>query len=507
MGIFFRFYGLDRSIFWVDEVSTAIRVSGFTKETVIREIYKDKTSNLEELQFYQISPQNANFREVFSALSQSPEHAPLYFILTRFWVDRVGGTPGAMRSLSVLFGILAIPCAYALAWELFQTRLAASFAAVLMAISPFQIGYSQEARPYSLWTVAVLLSGLFLLRSLKSNSGKDWIGYGLSLTLAWYTSLLSGLMAIAHGLFVEIFSEEKSPQKHRRHRKFWVAVGASLVLFSPWLLVFLRGWGRFQENTTWTGDGESWGAIVGIWIYSFIAQFVDLPFPKTPYILVLGSLVALWVLALIGVSLVWVVRRTSANTRSFILISMVTPLLILGAIDLLRGGRVSATPRYLVPSLVMVQMAVAGFLGSGRLDNWKKSVAVMVLVLGIASGIHNLDAVPMYLKGRNQHNPPIAEILNDAIDPVLYAEPSQIPDLMSLSHHLDNSVRIDFLTPEAIDSDIEGFLFNPSPELLEVLQQESSRSMAEIYQPQLLTPNDTYLSLWTVVSGEPYPQN
>jgi len=97
---------------------------------------------------------------------------PLYYDLLHFWMQLFGSSEAAVRSLSLLFGLLTVPLLYALGRRLFGPATGL-LAALLGAISPFWIWYAQEARNYTLVTfLGVLSSYLLLLISLPCRAGE-----------------------------------------------------------------------------------------------------------------------------------------------------------------------------------------------------------------------------------------------------------------------------------------------------------------------------------------------
>ena len=77
-----------------------------------------------------------------------------------------GTARARLRLPSAVFGVLTIPLVYALGRTIRDHRLGI-VAALLFAISPFQVWYSQEARGYSLLTLgatSAMLGVAFLLR-------------------------------------------------------------------------------------------------------------------------------------------------------------------------------------------------------------------------------------------------------------------------------------------------------------------------------------------------------
>ncbi len=78
-------------------------------------------------------------------------HPPLYYWLLKLWTYAAGDSPTAIRTFSTFFGIATIALAF-FALRLWQARQLwpALAAALVVAINPFLINYSQEARMYSL---------------------------------------------------------------------------------------------------------------------------------------------------------------------------------------------------------------------------------------------------------------------------------------------------------------------------------------------------------------------
>jgi mannosyltransferase len=110
---------------------------------------------------------------------------PLFFLLAGL-TGRLGDALDLIRLGSLLAGIAAIPLTYLLGlWTV--GRRAALVGASLMALSPFLIFYSTEARAYALVLLLVLLSTLSLLRALRSRGFGWWAAYALCSCAAIYT--------------------------------------------------------------------------------------------------------------------------------------------------------------------------------------------------------------------------------------------------------------------------------------------------------------------------------
>ncbi len=97
-------------------------------------------------------------------------HPPLYYLALHVWRALFGESEAALRSLSVACGVGLALLAGLTAHALFGPR-AGLVAAVLLAVSPFAIYYSQEARMYALLALEAAASTYALLRILGFGLG------------------------------------------------------------------------------------------------------------------------------------------------------------------------------------------------------------------------------------------------------------------------------------------------------------------------------------------------
>jgi uncharacterized membrane protein len=515
IGILFRWINLDNKIYWVDEAATSLRISGYTKTELIQEVSAQRTIAVKELQKYQrISPEK-DFQDTWVALTRSPEHAPLYFVLARLWAQQFGSAPATIRSLSVCFSLFALLCFYWLCTELFNYSLVSQVGTVLLAVSPFYVAYAQEARPYSLWTVIILLSSVTLLRAVRLHTLTSWAGYAISLTLGFYTSLLSGLVAIGHCLYV-VFTQPLHNWK--TIKAYGMSVTVAIVAFAPWLWVIAQNWQQLQDNTTWMRESMPFPAMVAVWLYSIVIIFVDFPVYLPVDSIILGAIISdLALLTLVGFAIKFTASKTTFQTRCFLLTLILATPLILILIDLALGKQASTAPRYLIPAHLGIYLAVA-FLLTHKIypatdDRQHRSqhqqalawriIAVILMAIGIASCIVNLDQSPKYQKTRNLHNLSIAAAVNQTDSPLLIAEPAAIMDLLSLSYSLKEKVEVQVIAaPNRLEparcKDV--FFLDPSAALISAAQKQFQ--IEQIYSPRLLIPGEISLTLWTLVSSK-----
>lgn len=201
-------------------------------------------------------------------------HPPLYYILLHGW--RVfGESEFALRSLSAIAGVLAVGGVYLLGRTLFG-QMTALLAALLLAVSPLHLWYSQEARMYALVTGLSLFASWHLVMALRAGRRRHWIGYAFWITLALYTHYYTFFVILFHWAAVAswLVVAVDAPAKRTPLLRDWlVAQGAAFALFLPWAPTLIR---------QVTGGGGAW-----------VAQAVGIPslraLPETLLLYVVGT--------------------------------------------------------------------------------------------------------------------------------------------------------------------------------------------------------------------------
>ena len=189
-----RFYHLDNSSLWSDEGNTwALLGRSFAQ------IGRDAAADI---------------------------HPPGYYWLLKLWSMVVGTSAWGMRSFSALLGILLVYVIYQLGRALedeakpgARSAHVALIAALLAAVNPFQIYYSQEARMYVL--LALESAGLF------------WALYGLSkrpTAMSWRAALVYVLCGIA-GVWT-----------HYSFPIIWGAAGLGFLAYTGGVSQNIRAW-------------------------------------------------------------------------------------------------------------------------------------------------------------------------------------------------------------------------------------------------------------------------
>lgn len=122
--------------------------------------------------------------DTLSVVAHGERSPPLYYILAWGWSRVFGTGEVGLRALSALIGTLTIPLAYLAAKELINRRSVALLAAALVALNPYLVWYSQEARSYVLMVLFATAAFLFFARSLNRPSPRSLAMWALSSALA-----------------------------------------------------------------------------------------------------------------------------------------------------------------------------------------------------------------------------------------------------------------------------------------------------------------------------------
>jgi hypothetical protein len=190
-------------------------------------------------------------------------HPPLSFVVQAAWTLVFSDSLIALRSLSMLYGVLTALFAYMAVREALggsdggssSRQLAPTVAAVLIAIHLGQVSVGATARMYALGALLSAVTAWLLLRALRMEGAgwiRRWTIYGIGSAAFVYTHNFAIFNSCAHGLFVALLLLTGLSTGRRmvgRH-----AIGflwSSLLAFSlygPWLPVAMEQAERIEEG-------------------------------------------------------------------------------------------------------------------------------------------------------------------------------------------------------------------------------------------------------------------
>jgi mannosyltransferase len=291
---------------------------------------------------------------------------PLYYMLLHFWLIVAGDSEAGVRSLSLLFSLLAIPAAWWAGRAVFGTTRAAWIAAVLAAFNPFLSQYAQEARMYSLVSLLAIPATACFLRAYaldaeSPRARRPWIaGFSLSVAAALYThnwAIFFTLACVAAWglLFV------MAPGWRRRElvRDGLLGFGGAFVLYLPWIPTTL--YQAAHTGAPWS-DAPALDSLLGVpgQLLGRIPQIVllicagagllalwrrDLDRRLTP---LARAVAVLAVLGVLTVVLAWTLSQVSPAWANRYLAIALPPFLLLAAGGLANAGRLGLVGLLLV---------------------------------------------------------------------------------------------------------------------------------------------------------------
>lgn len=258
VGAGLRFANLESKPPWTDEFSTMV----FSLGNSFRVVPLDQVISLGQL-LEPLRPRpEAGVADVIRHLMTESTHPPVYFVLAHPWMKGFPTEAGLVnlwgaRSLAALLGVLSIPAVFGLGWLAFGSRQVGQLAAAVMAVSPYGIFLSQEARHYTLAILAVIASLACLVQSLRHLERRSplplWLG------LLWVG--INSLGIAIHYLFALTLMAE------------------ALVLLGIWLLPLSSAPGKLRHlplGIAQLGKTNAWrlGAIA---LGTFVGGLVWLP--------------------------------------------------------------------------------------------------------------------------------------------------------------------------------------------------------------------------------------
>ncbi|MGO9972397.1 MAG: glycosyltransferase family 39 protein [Solirubrobacteraceae bacterium] len=180
-----------------------------------------------------------SFGSMLHAIHVEESTPPLYFSLAWLWTRLFGSGELGIRSLSALAGTALVPVAYMCGREL-VSRSAGVLTAAFVAVSPFMIWYSQEARAYMLFALFGGLSLMFFARALRTRGTVDLGLWVVCAALAMLTHFFAAFLVAPEAVWL---------LWRLRNRACAIACGAAAVVqlaLAPLALVdrshHLLGW-------------------------------------------------------------------------------------------------------------------------------------------------------------------------------------------------------------------------------------------------------------------------
>lgn len=299
-----------------------------------------------------------DFSLVLAAFTRPGENGPLYYLLLRPWLAWMGRSEYALRWTSAWAGVLALPLIFAWGRRLFSPAVGL-VAVLLLAVNPYHLWYSQEARMYA---VLVVLTMLALWRFAQAMDRGKWWRWAIWLaltTVCFYIHVLSVLLVPMQIIWLLLVP---------RWRRRWTSYLAALaLLILPYLPLAWWQWALLTDTDFNTGF--AFISFPRMLLTLFIAQMEGIA-PR-PGAWIFNPIIFLLLVALLYTRL-WLRARLLTLTWWLVpplgvfLISLFSPVF---------------TDRYLIWTLpAMLLLLAVGAYVLGKHQRWLAVVVVVVLV-------------------------------------------------------------------------------------------------------------------------------
>lgn len=488
IGSLLRFANLEGKVYWHDETYTALYATGHGREEAFDALFDGQIKDVSDVLEWQTATPEYGLVKTWQQLAEDDsQHPPLYYLLTRLTMYVTSSTVLATRLISVIAGILLIPAIYWLSLELFNSKAAASLSAALVAVSPFQYLYAQEAREYSMWALAIALTSATLLKALRKNNPANWLIYAATLTAGLYTCILTFLVIASHSLYViwqtlVLYQEKRSARAFIAFRNFAISTAASLLMFLPWLSGITK-----IDAASWTAKPMPILALGKIWAGNITRLFFDLNLDATDP-LIYTAIPVLLSLALVGYTLIWSLGHMPRSALIFLgLLGGITVLAFVGP-DLFLGGRRSSVSRYFIPAYVCLQVAIAYLLTQKTSQTlWRRATAG-ILIAGFISCLASIPADTWWHKKNSHLNPEVARTVNQAPSSLLISSNNNanLGEIFSLSHRLNPNQKLLLFEEPNLPPVPPGFntifVFNISADARGQLSQTNTYKLMPAYE-------------------------
>jgi len=171
-----------------------------------------------------------DFRGMFDRLAETESTPPLYYALAWLWSQLSGVGELGLRSLSALAGTATVGLAWLLGRWVGGPR-AALAAGALVAVNPFLLWFSTEARAYALATALTTGALVLLVRLLAPHAGDDAKADGAaehsdSRRFAAWAVLAAGALLTHYATAFVIGAQAVILLSRRGTRAAWAAVAA-----------------------------------------------------------------------------------------------------------------------------------------------------------------------------------------------------------------------------------------------------------------------------------------
>ncbi|HWQ60022.1 MAG TPA: glycosyltransferase family 39 protein [Candidatus Fimivivens sp.] len=369
LGTALRFYKLAEPDFWYDEAFTGV---------ALKERFSDMLVMIDK-----------------------DVHPPLYYFAAKVFSEPFGYSVFGIRLFSLIFGVLGIWGIYLFAKELID-RKTALYAALIVAVSPFAVQYSQEARMYAMLSCLLVFAAYFFIRGIKTGKRTYFAAWGVLLGISFLTHYLAIVFSPLFYAVAIVRRMSQNPGWYRTRSGLmkpfvgdWnILLGyvLSVLVFSPWITKFV---GHITaSDLDWIKPAKLSDIFLNLQIFLVgipRGRYAGMPSPSV--VAGFDNSTMYLLLAVFVVFVVIRVWRIDRQATSVLLVLSLGFMLILVGLSIV--GEHYLVARYVIPAAYFLYILLGFWLS--RLSLRKSTVALSTYVL-----ILLLITPPGYSTGYNQ---------------------------------------------------------------------------------------------------------
>jgi 4-amino-4-deoxy-L-arabinose transferase-like glycosyltransferase len=167
-------------------------------------------------------------------------HPLVYYQSLHYWMEVFGESPAAVRLYSVLVGVATVLVIFLLARDWFDDRTAL-IAALIAAVAPIHVQYSQETRMYALLGLSLTLATWLYWRAWQRGHWGYWLGFGVLAGFSMYVQQLAAMTLLALGL-LPLLARDGA-----RLIRTGLAALLALLIYLPWMLNLPDQLGKLRQ--------------------------------------------------------------------------------------------------------------------------------------------------------------------------------------------------------------------------------------------------------------------
>jgi 4-amino-4-deoxy-L-arabinose transferase-like glycosyltransferase len=357
------------------------------------------------LRIYQINDRDFWYDEAFTGIAVRERfkpmmamiindvHPPLYYWLAKIFSSFFDYSVFGIRLFSAFFGVLGVWAIYLFARELFGRRTG-WWAALIIAISPFAVQYSQEGRMYVMLVFLITIAAYFFVRALKTEQLKYFLWWGVFSALACLTHYMGLIFIVMYfPVFVVWHIVDKKIYEQKiswdllwdflPSRKLLAGYGVIVLVFSPWIPTFKYHLLNQGNNLAWIVPASLGDIFWNLQMFIFGTPKGEMSsgMPNPNEFWGVANITSLTVLVIFFVSITFFLFKKRKDKEKMLAVLILSVGFMFAVYVLSLFNQNYFVARYLMPAAYFVFVYLGLWLASVRLRTALYALAIYVTLM------------------------------------------------------------------------------------------------------------------------------